>query len=272
MKKTIIKAKTPWIHIDFSELFNFRWVFFMLVLRDIKLRYKQTFLGVAWVILQPFLTALLFTVVFGRMIKIPSDGVPYTLFAFCGLVPWLVFSQSLQRGSMSLINDSPMIRKVYFPRIFLPLSATFGVAIDFFISLFMMALLMSFYGYSANSNLLFLPVCTLVLFAFSAGANLFLASWNVYYRDFKHIIPFLIQLWMYASPLVYSGNMIPEKYRLIYSLNPVAGIIDSFRWTLLGLNSFPTYSFAVACICTLILVFWGAVFFRKVEHYFADVI
>lgn len=260
------------MQLDVAELISFRWVFWMLILRDIKLRYKQTFLGVAWVILQPLLTALLFSVVFGKMIKLPSEGLPYILFAFCGLIPWLVFSQSLQRASNCLINDSRLITKVYFPRIFLPLSATFGVMIDFFIALSMFFVLMGIYQVPLSPNLFFLPICLIVLFMFSSGINLFFSSFNVYYRDFKHIVPFLVQLWMYASPLVYSGNMIPEKYRLIYSLNPMAGIIDAFRYSLLGLPEFPFYSFTISIIASSVLLGLGIMIFRKIEHYFADII
>jgi len=272
MKKITIKAHTPWTHIDFAEIFDFRWVFIMLILRDIKLRYKQTFFGVAWVIIQPLLSALLFTVIFGRMIKVSSDGLPYVVFAFCGLVPWLVFSQSLQRASNSLINDSRLITKIYFPRIFIPLSATFGVAIDFVISLVIMGVLLTVHQLPPSPNLLFLPIATVVLFAFSSGVNMLLAAFNVYYRDFKHIVPFLVQLWMYASPLVYSGSMVPEKYRLIYSLNPMAGIIDIFRWALLGLPTFPMTSFCVAALSSGVILVIGTFVFRKIEHYFADII
>lgn len=272
MKKITIKAKTSWKQIDFAEMLDFRWVFLMLILRDIKLRYKQTFLGIAWVILQPLMTTILLTVVFGKMIKVSSDGLPYVLFAFCGLVPWLVFSQSLQRASNCLINDSHLITKVYFPRIFIPLSATFGVIIDYFIALAMLFVLIILYQLPLSLNLLFLPIATVILFLFSSGINLFFSSVNVYYRDFKHMVPFLIQFWMYASPLVYSGNMIPEKYRFIYSLNPMAGIIDVFRWTLLGLPQFPHYSFNVSLISSCLLMIMGTLVFRKIEHYFADVI
>ncbi|NGX39160.1 MAG: Teichoic acid translocation permease protein TagG [Chlamydiae bacterium] len=272
MKKITIKPEHPWLQVDFAELFDFRWVFWMLIVRDIKLRYKQTFLGVAWVVLQPLLTALLFTVVFGRMIKVPSDGLPYALFAFCGLVPWLLFSQSLQRASNSLVGDMRLITKVYFPRIYIPLSATFGVVIDFLIALALLFLLMGFYGQPISPHIFFLPVATLVLFAFSSGINLLFSSFNVYYRDFKHMVPFLVQLWMYASPLVYSGTMIPERFRLLYSLNPVAGIIDAFRWSILGTTAFPYFSFSVATIAATVLLGGGILVFRKIEHSFADII
>lgn len=271
-KSIIIKAQLPFFNIDLKELFHYRWVFFMLVLRDIKLRYRQTALGIGWVILQPLLTALLFTVVFGLVIRLPSDGVPYVVFAFCGLIPWIVFSQSLQRANMSLIGESTLITKVYFPRIFIPLAATFGVIIDYLICLVLAAVLIAIYGLPFTWNLLFLPVCTLILFVFSTGINLFFSSVSVYYRDFKHIVPFLVQLWMYASPLLYSVNMIPERYRFIYNLNPIAGIIEAFRWTLLGLDPFPIYSFNISVIVSVMLIILGTIVFRKIEHFFADII
>lgn len=272
MSKIHIRAETPWHHIDFSELHAFRFVLWMFIVRDIKLRYKQTALGIAWVVLQPLLTALLFTVVFGALIRVPSDGLPYTLFAFCGLVPWIVFSQSLQRASDSLVNDTKLITKVYFPRIFVPLSATFGVGIDFLIALGILFCLMIGYGVTLSSNIWFLPIATLVLFGFSSGINFFFSSLNVYYRDFKHIVPFMVQLWMYASPLVYSGSMVPERFQLLYSINPMAGIIDGFRWCLLGTGPFPLFSFSVAAVFSALLFVSGTFVFRKIEHFFADII
>ncbi|NGX37237.1 MAG: Teichoic acid translocation permease protein TagG [Chlamydiae bacterium] len=270
MKKIHIQAHTPWLHLDFAELYHFRWVLLMLTLRDIKLRYKQTFLGVAWVILQPLLTALLFTAVFGKALHLPSEGTPYMLFAFCGLVPWLVFSQSLQRASPCLINDTRLITKVYFPRIFLPLSATFGVIIDFIIGLAMVTFLMMFNGYSFSSKIIFLPLLALHLFIFACGINLFFSSLSVYYRDFKHIVPFLIQLWMYASPLVYSSGVIPHQFQFFYNLNPMVGIIEGFRFCLLG-TPFPG-SFQISILTSVLLLISGTFIFRKIEHNFADVI
>lgn len=272
MKKIVIKAQTPLLQIDFAEMYEFRWVFFMLIIRDIKLRYKQTFLGVAWVVLQPLITALLFTVIFGRVMKVPSEGLPYVVFAFCGLVPWIFFSQALQRASLCLVADTRLITKTYFPRLFIPLSATFGVVIDYLIALSLFFVLMSYHGIPLSPNLYFLPVCMVVLFLFSSGINILLSATNVFFRDFKHILPFLVQLWMYASPLVYSGNMVPEKYRLIYSLNPMAGIIDAFRWTLLGIPHFPYFSFNCAVISSVLMMAVGILVFKKVEHHFADTI
>ncbi|NGX45304.1 MAG: Teichoic acid translocation permease protein TagG [Chlamydiae bacterium] len=268
----IIKANPSWLRFDFSELIHFRWVFFMLMVRDIKLRYKQTCLGIAWVIFQPLLTAGIFTLIFARIMHLTGDGIPYVLFAFCGLIPWVVFSGSLQRGSNSLINDAQLITKVYFPRIFIPLSAIFGLIIDYLISIAMMLALMFFKGVTPSIHLWFLPIATLLLFLFASGVNLLLASVNVYYRDFKHIVPFMVQLWMYASPIAYSANLIPEKYQALYYLNPLSGIIDIFRWTFLGMGNFPVYSFSVALGASLLLFFVGVFFFEKLKRNFADII
>ena len=221
-------------------------------------------------VLQPLLTAALFTAVFGRVLHLSSEGIPYILFAFCGLIPWLVFSQSLQRASPCLINDTRLITKVYFPRIFLPLSATFGVTIDFFIGLLMVGGLMLLNGHPISPKFAFLPLFTIHLFVFSCGINLVFSSLSVYYRDFKHIVPFVIQLWMYASPLVYSSNVIPSQFQLFYNLNPMVGIIEGFRFCLVG-TSFPIY-FQISVVISLLLLLVGTFIFRKIEHYFADVI
>ncbi len=272
MRKIVVEAKIPWFQLDLKELYGFRWVFVMLILRDFKLRYKQTFLGVAWVVLQPLLTTALFTLLFGHVLHLSSEGVPYSIFAFCGLVPWLFFSQALQRAHTCLINDTRLITKVYFPRIFIPLSATFGVVIDFLISLSILFGLMVFYGIPFTTQLFFFPICGVVLFAFSSGINLFFSSITVYFRDFKHIVPFLIQFWMYASPLAYSTELIPKKYLLLYSLNPLVGLIDAFRWSLLGLEKFPLLSFAYASCTSFFLLVFGTIVFRRIERGFADVI
>ena len=272
MKKILIDAHRPWIKIDFAELAQFRWVLCMLMVRDIKLRYKQTFFGVAWVVLQPLLTAILLTALFGNVMRLPSEGYPYILFAFCGLIPWMIFSQALQRANPSLINDSRLITKVYFPRIFIPLSATFGVVLDLAIALAMLLILMVQQHYALSTNLFFLPVCIALLFVFSSGINLLFSSLCVYYRDFKHIVPFLLQLWMYASPLVYSAKIIPAPFQTIYCLNPMVGIIDAFRWACLGQSPFPMHSFWMATVASLMLLAVGTIVFRKIEHHFADII
>lgn len=256
---------------DLAEFYSFRWVLVALSLRDIKLRYKQTALGIIWVVLQPLLTAALFTILFGRVLHLESDGVPYSVFAFSGLVPWLFFSGSLQRGSGSLISDTRLITKVYFPRVFIPLSACLGVLIDYCISLALVFVLLFYYHIPITAQVLFLPICTLVLVALSAGANFFFSSISVYFRDFKHIIPFFLQFWMYASPLVYSASAIPQKYKPLFFCNPMVGIIEGFRYALLGIEPFPESFMSGAALSIIILIF-GLFFFQKMEPNFADVI
>ena len=270
--KTQIEAQAKVKAFDFTEWKEFRFVFWMLMLRDIKLRYKQTALGIAWVILQPLSTALLFTFLFGRILNTSSEGLPYILFAFCGLIPWLVFSQSLQRANGCLINDTRLITKVYFPRIFIPLSATCGVVIDYLIALTIMGILLGIYGKFLTLHALMLPLATALLFLFSSGVNLLFSSLNVYYRDIKHIVPFLLQFWMYASPLAYSSQLIPPRYLWLYQFNPLVGIIDLFRWTLLGTAPFPAVSSCITLILIIGLFFTGLSTFRKLERNLADYI
>lgn len=272
MKTIVIQPRSSWTRQDWEDILEFRWVFWMLILRDIKLRYKQTYLGIAWVVLQPLATALLFAVVFGKWMHISSGNVPYFLFAFCGLIPWLVFSQSVQRAGSSLVNEAHLVRKVYFPRLFLPLSGTFGVAVDYLIALITFFLLLPFFSYGLTWKCLFLPFCGLLVFLFSSGVNILLSALSVQYRDFKHIVPFFLQFWMYASPLAYSIETIPEKWHWLFCLNPLTGIIDFFRWTLLGLDAFPFVSLSAACITTLILLLSSLFLFRKLERTFTDVI
>ncbi len=272
MRPVIIQPRPSWSRRDFIEMLEFRFVFFMLILRDIKLRYKQTYLGIAWVILQQLSTAILFSFIFGKWMRLPSENVPYFLFAFCGLIPWLVFSQSVQRASASLLNEAHLVQKIYFPRLFLPLSATLGVGIDFLITIVIYFVLSLFYPVSFHLKIFFLPICTFLIFGLSSAVNVLLSCLSAHYRDFKHIVPFFLQFCMYASPLAYSNSLIPEKWHLLYSLNPMVGCIDLFRWTLLGLPQFPFQSFLISCIATLSLIVLSLILFRKLECTFADVI
>lgn len=256
----VIQAKRPWHAIDLRELIAFRWVLIMLVVRDIKLRYKQTHLGALWVVLQPLLTAALFSIVFGKELFV---------FSFCGLVPWLMFSGALQRASTCLIGDTKLITKVYFPRVYLPFSATLGMGIDFLIGLIMLFSLLFLNGIPFTHNLLFFPVASLVLLFFSTSVNLLFSAAAVYIRDVKHILPFLVQFWMFASPLFYATEIIPESFRLLYCLNPLVGIIDAFRFSFLG-QEFPFFSFSLSTIVTLFLFLFSVIVFQKVETNFAD--
>lgn len=268
----IIRAQSSWTKAYVRELIEFKDVLFMLTLRDIKLRYRQTFLGVIWVILQPLFTSLVFTVIFGKFARLPSDGVPYLLFAFCGLTPWMFFSVALQRASISLMLDERLITKIYFPRVYIPLSSCLGVFIDFFVSLFFMIALMVIMHVPFTAHLLIFPFLFLVLLTFTCGLSLFFAAANVYYRDFKHMLPFMIQIMMYASPIVYAASLIPEKYQMLYSINPFVGIINGFRWMFIGNQSFPWISLSYSTFWAFLVLTLGLIFFRRIERYFADVI
>lgn len=272
MKTIIIQPKLRWSKNDLEEMFSFRFVLIMLIIRDIKLRYKQTVLGVVWVVIQPLMTAALLTLVFGKWLRVSSDGVPYMLFSFCGLIPWLVFSQSVQRASSSLVNEMHLVQKIYFPRLFLPMAGTLGVILDLILTLFVFGLLMIAYSLPITWHVLFLPLGILMVFLFSSAFNIFFSCLSAHYRDFKHIVPFTLQFWMYATPLAYSISSIPEKWRLVFALNPLTGIVELFRWSLLGTHEFPLMTFGMASCITCVFLAISLIVFRKLEESLADVL
>lgn len=241
-------------------------------MRDIKLRYKQTALGVIWVILQPLIAALIFAVIFGRLANLPSDGVPYLLFVFAGLLPWNLFAGALQRAGNSLVGNAGLVSKVYFPRMLIPISSSLAVLVDFFIALIVIFGLMLFYGYPITPNLLALPLFVLLALLISISVSLFFSAMSVYYRDFSYALPFLIQVWMYASPVVYSLELIPGPLKPIYAINPLVGVIDGFRWSLLGIGGFPVVSVSISVVVGFIIFVTSTAVFQRVERSFADVI
>lgn len=269
-----IQPQTAWFPIDFRELWAFRDLFIILAMRDVKLRYKQTLLGVTWVILQPLVASLIFAIIFGRIAALPSDGKPYLLFVYAGMLPWNFFAGCLQRAGNSLISDSKLITKVYFPRLIIPIASSAAVLIDFAVSFVVMLGLLVFYHdqVAITWNILTLPFLLLVVLLVSIGVSLFLSALNVYYRDFMYALPFVIQVWMYASPLVYAASMIPDHWRMIYALNPMAGIIDGFRWALLGTGSFPWLTMTLSILVGCLFFVGGAYTFQRVESRFADVV
>jgi len=273
MKKPIfIEPKASWKFFDFNEFKEFKDLFVLLSLRDVKLRYKQTVLGVLWVVFQPLVTVVVFTYIFGRLAKLPSDGVPYLIFAFSGLLPWFFFSQAIQRGSNSLVSDARLISKVYFPRLLVPISSVAAVVIDFLVMTVLFFILMAVYQICPTWRLACLPLFLFWTFLFSAAIAIWLSAFNVYYRDFAYILPFIIQIWMYASPIIYSGSIIPDQWKFFYALNPISGIIDGFRWCLFGNHSFPYFSCSISLVISLICFFGSCVTFKRIERFFADVI
>jgi len=267
-----IKPSHGWGLPSLRELAEYWELLYFLVWRDVKVRYKQTFIGVAWAILQPVMTMMIFTVIFGNFAKLPSDGLPYPIFAFTALLPWNYFSQAISRSGLSLVGDSSLIRKVYFPRLIIPLASVAAPLVDFFVSFLVLLIMMAWFGIAPSWGLLFLPLFLLLALMTALAVGLWLSPLNVRYRDVGHTIPFLLQFWMYASPVAYSISLIPEKWRLLYSLNPMAGVIEGFRWALLGKESpaFAVMALSAAIIAALLL--GGIVFFKRTERTFADII
>jgi len=258
--------------VRWRELWEYRELLYFLTLRDIQVRYKQAALGVAWAVIQPLLTMVIFSVVFGRLAKLPSDGIPYPVFSFVALLPWQLFSGALSRAGSSLVNNSQLITKIYFPRLVIPLSAVAAGLLDFVISLLVLFGLMIFYGIKPTWAILWLPLLILLALMTALAVGLWLSALNVQYRDVQHIIPFLIQAWMYASPVAYSSTLVPSGiWRVLYGLNPLAGVIQGFRWALLG-SAPPDGLFLVSVGVVLILLVTGLLYFQHMESSFADVV
>lgn len=257
---------------DLGELWRYRELFFFLVWRDVKVRYAQTVLGAGWAILQPVLTMVVFTVIFGNFAEIPSDGVPYPVFSLAALVPWTYFSKALSGSSSSLVSNTNLITKVYFPRLITPLAPVLAGLVDFAIAFMILAAVMLLYGLlPAASALVVLPALILAMMSTAAGVGCWLAALNIHYRDVKYVVPFLVQIWMYLSPVVYPLSMVPEKYRLLYALNPMVGVIEGFRAVLLDTSAVSPGLIFLSLGIGLLLLVSGAIYFRRTEDVFADV-
>jgi lipopolysaccharide transport system permease protein len=268
----IIKPKKGLFHLDLKDVWQYRELLYFLVWRDVMVRYKQTAIGVGWTILQPLLTMLIFTVIFSKLAKIPSDGMPYPVFAFTALLPWTFFSQALTRSESSLVNSSNLVTKIYFPRLLIPLASVLAPVIDLFFSFLILLVLMAWFHVAPTRGLLALPLFLGLAVLTSLAVGLWSSALNVRYRDVGYTIPFLTQVWMYASPVAYPVSMVPEKWRLLYSLNPMVGVIEGFRWALLGKESPDFGVMAVSSVAVLILLMGGIVYFKRMEHTFADII
>jgi lipopolysaccharide transport system permease protein len=255
------------------DLWRYRELFFFLAWRDILVRYKQTAIGMVWALGRPLITVAVFTLVFGKLAKLPSEGVPYPILVFAALLPWQFFSSAFSGAGDSLISNARMISKVYFPRLVIPASAVIVSFIDFLISGIILIALMIWYGFAPNFRMLALPLFMLVAFAAAMGAGLWIAALNVKYRDFRIIVPFVVQFGLYISPVGFSSSIVPEKWRLLYSINPMVGVIDGFRWAILGGNTQLYWpGFILSLVLVLAILITGIVYFRKTEKTFADVI
>jgi lipopolysaccharide transport system permease protein len=268
----VIEPRRGLLNIDVGTLWQYRELLYFLVWRDVKVRYKQTIIGMAWVVLQPVLTMIVFTLVFGRFAKIPSDGIPYPVFIFAALLPWNLFASSIGRGGDSVVQHANLISKVYFPRLVLPIAGVISPVIDFCVAFVVLIAMMAGYGIAPGAGVLALPLFVLLAMLTALAVSLWTSALNVRYRDVGHAIPFLIQLWMFASPVAYPVSIVPERWRLLYSLNPMAGVIEGFRWALLGNENFDAQVAAVSAFAVVMLLVPAAIYFRKTERTFADVI
>jgi lipopolysaccharide transport system permease protein len=268
----ILQPAKGWLSINFKELWRYRELIYFLTWRDIKVRYKQAVLGIVWAIIQPLLTMVVFTVIFGNLLKTPSQDIPYPLFSLTALLPWQLFSTALQRSSVSLVGNANLITKIYFPRLVIPISSIMAALVDFGISFIVLLGVMAHYRYWPGWNVLWLiPLVVLALLT-ALAIGLWLSALNVQYRDVQHMVPFLIQILMYASPIVYPIDTIPEGiWRSLYALNPIVGIIQGFRWALVGGDP-PDVTMAFSVGMVLILLFGGLFYFRRMEKIFADIV
>lgn len=271
--ETVYEPTNGLISLNLRELWVYRELLYFLTWRDIMVRYKQAILGVAWAILQPLLTMVIFSVIFGQLAKLPSDGIPYPVFSYVALLPWNLFAGSLTRAGVSLVGNANLITKVYFPRLIIPISAVAAGLVDFVIAFVILVGLMLFYGIIPTWNVLWLPLFILSTLITSLAVSLWLSALNVQYRDVQYAIPFLVQAWMYASPVAYSAGLIPSSgiWRIIYGLNPMAGVIQGFRWALLNGNPPDKLMFA-STVMVFALFLSGLVYFKKMEKSFADVV
>ena len=268
----IIRPSQGWIALKLRDLWEYRELLYFLVWRDIKVRYKQTALGAAWAIIQPFFSMVVFSIFFGKLAKMPSDGIPYPIFAFSALVPWTFFANGLAQSANSLVDSANLIRKVYFPRLTIPIANVLSGLVDFTIAFVVLLGMMFWYGVVPTGRIVWLPLFLLLALVTALAVGLWLSVLNVEYRDVRYTIPFLTQFWMYATPVVYPSSLLSEPWRTIYGLNPMVGVIEGFRWALLGTKTAPGPMIAVSAGAALILLIGGAYYFRRMEKTFADVV
>jgi homopolymeric O-antigen transport system permease protein len=268
----VIEPRRGWATVDPREIWRYRDLLYFLTWRDIKVRYKQTVFGAAWAVVQPFLTMVAFSVIFGRLIGVSSEGIPYPVFSYVALLPWTFISTAVNRSANSLVSSANLISKVYFPRLLVPTSSVLAITVDFGIAFVILIAIMLFYGIAPGLAVVLLPLFLLLGFITALGVGLWLAALNVRYRDVTHLLPFLIQFWLFASPVAYSGRVVPQEWQLLYAVNPVVAVVAGFRWTLLGLASPSTGPLIVSVAVAAMLLVSGLLYFRRTEDDFADVV
>lgn len=271
-KRSIIKPSYGWAALNLRDLWLYRELIFFMTWRDLKVRYKQTLLGASWAILQPFLTMIVFSIFFGNLAKVPSDGVPYPIFSYTALIPWTLFSKALQDASRSLVANRHMITKVYFPRMILPLSSVMAGLVDFLIAFVVLLGMMWYYKIPPTVNVWVLPLFLLLALVTAVGVGLWLSALNVLFRDINYVLPFLTQFWMYLTPVAYPSSMIPTEWQVIYALNPMTGVVEGFRWALLDTGQPPGIMTLISSIAAVVLLISGMFYFRRMERLFADMV
>lgn len=268
-----IEPSKGWVSLKLGELWEYRELLYFLTWRDIKVRYKQTVLGAAWAILQPFLTMVVFSLFFGKLAKVPSDGIPYPIFSYAALVPWTFFAHGLNQASSSLVISSNLIKKVYFPRMVVPIAAVVSGVVDFVIAFLVLIGMMLYFGIFPTTNVIWLPFFLLLALITSLGTALWLSAMNVQFRDVRYTVPFIVQFWLFATPIAYPSSLIENPLlRMLYGLNPMAGVVESFRWALLASDTAPGLMTLVSTTIAIVLLVSGALYFRRMEKTFADVV
>jgi lipopolysaccharide transport system permease protein len=267
-----LQRSDGWRALDLREIWQYRSLLYFLSWRDIKVRYKQTLLGVLWAIIQPFFTMVVFSIFFGNLARMPSDGIPYPIFAYVALVPWTLFANALTQSSNSLVQSSNLIKKVYFPRLIIPLSSVLAGTMDFIFAFLVLLGMMLFYGIVPTMNVVWLPFLLLLTCGTALGVGLWLSALNVQFRDVRYTIPFLTQFWLFATPIAYPSSLLSEPWRTLYGLNPMAGVVEGFRWALLGTQTAPSPIIIVSSCATCLLIISGLYYFRRMERTFADIV
>lgn len=270
--RMVIEPPKGWLGINLREVWAYRELLLILAWRDVSIMYKQSIVGIGWVIIQPVMTMIIFTIIFGKFAKLPSEGVPYPIFTYCALLPWNYFARSLSGSSNSLVGASHLITKVYFPRLIIPLSKVFSGLVDFCIAFVILIVMMVWYHISPTGGIFFLPLFMLVAMITSLAVGLWLTALNVKYRDVQFVVPFLTQFWLYASPVAYSTSIVPVKWQWIYALNPMVGVIEGFRWALLGKSAPNTEMILLSSGIVLLIFVSGLYYFKRMERTFADII
>jgi lipopolysaccharide transport system permease protein len=268
----VIRPSSGWISLKLGDLWEYRELLYFLVWRDIKVRYKQTVLGAAWAIIQPFCSMVVFSLFFGKLAKMPSDGIPYPIFAYAGLVPWAFFANGLAQSANSLVDSANLIRKIYFPRLTIPIANVLAGLVDFALAFAVLLGMMAWYRIYPTERLVWLPLFLLLALVTALGVGLWLSVLNVEYRDIRYTVPFITQFWMFATPIVYPSSLLKEPWRTIYGLNPMVGVVEGFRWALLGTKTAPGPTIAVSGAASVLLLLGGAFYFRRMEKTFADVV